>query len=57
MSPVELATIRRRAVEDNERDTRLGLMPRHCDDPALLARVAGLLAATLAREGGERVAS
>jgi hypothetical protein len=45
MSPADLADIRRRAVEDNERDARLGLMPRHCEDPGVLSRVAALVTA------------
>jgi len=45
MTAAELADIRRCAVEDNERDARLGLMPRHCEDPGVLSRVAALVTA------------
>ncbi len=42
-TPIQAAEIRRQAIQDNEADARAGLVPRHCDNPAVLARVVFLL--------------
>jgi hypothetical protein len=46
ISPAQAADIKRLAIEANEADAREGLIPRHCDDPAVLARVVSVLRST-----------
>jgi hypothetical protein len=46
LSIEQAADIRRQAIEANETDARNGLIPRRCDDPAVLARVAAIIRAT-----------
>ena len=46
LSTIQAAEIRRQAIEANERDARDGLIPRHCTDPAVLARVVSVLRST-----------
>jgi hypothetical protein len=40
------ADIRRLAIAANEADALAGLIPRHCVDPAVLARVVSVLRST-----------
>jgi hypothetical protein len=42
----QAADIRRLANEANEADALAGLIPRHCADPAVLARVVSALRST-----------
>jgi hypothetical protein len=42
----QAADIKRLAIEANEADALAGLIPRRCDDPAVLARVAAIIRAT-----------
>jgi hypothetical protein len=46
LSAAQAAEIRRLAIEANEADARDGLIPRHCNDPAVLARVVSVLRST-----------
>jgi hypothetical protein len=46
ISTAQAADIKRLAIEANEADAREGLIPRHCDDPAVLARVVSVLRST-----------
>jgi hypothetical protein len=46
LSIEQAADIKRLAIEANETDARNGLIPRHCDDPAVLARVVSVLRST-----------
>jgi hypothetical protein len=46
ISTAQTADIKRLAIEANEADAREGLIPRHCDDPAVLARVVSVLRST-----------
>jgi hypothetical protein len=46
LSTAQAADIKRLAIEANEADTLAGLIPRHCDDPAVLARVVSVLRVT-----------
>ena len=46
LSTTQAAEIRRLAIEANEADARDGLIPRHCNDPAVLARVVSVLRST-----------
>jgi hypothetical protein len=46
ISTAQAADIKRLAIEANEADVREGLIPRHCDDPAVLARVVSVLRST-----------
>jgi hypothetical protein len=46
LSSIQAADIKRLAIEDNEADARAGLIPRHCTDPAVLARVVSVLRST-----------
>ena len=43
---IQAADIKRLAIEANEADAREGLIPRHCTDPAVLARVVSVLRST-----------
>lgn len=47
----QAAEIKRLALEANKADARAGLIPRHCTDPAVLARVVSVIRSTT--EGDE----
>lgn len=46
LSTTQAAEIRRLAIEANEADARDGLISRHCNDLAILARVVSVLRST-----------
>jgi hypothetical protein len=50
----QAAEIKRLALEANKADARAGLIPRHCTDPAVLARVVSVIRSTT--EGTSRMA-
>jgi hypothetical protein len=52
----QAAEIKRLAIEANETDARNGLIPRRCDDPAVLARVVAVVRSTPEGSGADAVA-
>ena len=52
----QAAEIKRLAIEANETDARNGLIPRRCDDPAVLARVVAVVCSTPEGSGADAVA-